>query len=239
MFLGAALIISAGASAGPPPADVSSSQASAETLVRKPTRSLWPPLLRAKAVPHSVTPVEPAVTPSERPAPGAPAGLQGVSPRTSTPTPKLALPPATEIAIPAAGIDTHIVEVAPEVVTIDGQSVIQGQVADFAAGHDAVSANPGEGGNIVIAGHDDWKGEVFKNLHTVNLGDQVVLTAPGATHRYTITEIHYRQEVGVPLAERLATGQFLAPMPEERVTLVTCWPYGVDSHRLIVVAKPA
>ena len=41
-----------------------------------------------------------------------------------------------------------------------------------------------------------------------------------------------------PLEERLATGQFMAPMGEERVTLVTCWPYGVDDHRLIVVAKP-
>jgi len=27
-------------------------------------------------------------------------------------------------------------------------------------------------------------------------------------------------------------------MPEERVTLVTCWPYGIDDHRIIVVAKP-
>jgi sortase (surface protein transpeptidase) len=30
----------------------------------------------------------------------------------------------------------------------------------------------------------------------------------------------------------------MAPMPEERLTLITCWPYGVDDHRLIVVAKP-
>jgi sortase A len=73
----------------------------------------------------------------------------------------------------------------------------------------------------------------------VKLGDQVLLTTPAATHRYVITEIIYRKDVGVPLADRLAAGQYLAPMPEERVTLVTCWPYGVDTHRLIVVAKPA
>ena len=114
----------------------------------------------------------------------------------------------------------------------------QWQVADYAAGHAALSANPGEGGNIVIAGHDDWKGQVFKNLYQARLGDQVILATPTKTYHYTITEIHYRKEAGAPLTERLAAGQFLAPMPEERVTLVTCWPYGVDNYRLIVVAKP-
>jgi sortase A len=155
------------------------------------------------------------------------------------PTPKPALPGATHITISSVGIDTNVVDVGYQIVTIDGQSVRQLQVADYAAGHDALSANPGEGGNIVISGHDDWKGEVFKNLHNVKLGDQVLLTTPAATHRYVITEIIYRKDVGVPLADRLAAGQYLAPMPEERVTLVTCWPYGVDTHRLIVVAKPA
>jgi sortase A len=120
------------------------------------------------------------------------------------------LPPATWIAIPAVGIDADIVEVAYQILTIDGQSVIQVQATDDTASHDATSANPDEGGNAVIIGHDDWKGEVFKNLHGVNLGDQVILTAPGATHRYTITEIHYRKNVGMPLAERRAVGQFLS-----------------------------
>jgi sortase A len=156
-----------------------------------------------------------------------------------TPTPTPALPGATHIAIPAVGIDTGVVDVGSQIVTIEGQSVRQLQVADYAAGHDALSANPGAGGNIVISGHDDWKGEVFKNLHNVKLGDLVLLTTPQATYHYVITEINYRRDVGVPLADRLAAGQYLAPMPEERVTLVTCWPYGVDTHRLIVVAKPA
>jgi sortase A len=40
------------------------------------------------------------------------------------------------------------------------------------------------------------------------------------------------------LDEQLTIGAFIGPMPEERLTLVTCWPYKVDSHRLIVVAKP-
>jgi sortase A len=178
---------------------------------------------RSKAAPLAAAPAQAPVT--ARPQPTA--------------TPKPALPSATHIAIPSVGIDSNVVDVGYQIVTIEGQSVRQLQVADYAAGHDALSANPGAGGNIVLSGHDDWKGEVFKNLHNVKLGDQVLLTTPQATYHYVITEIVYRRDAGAPLADRLAAGQYLAPMPEERVTLVTCWPYGVDTHRLIVVAKRA
>lgn len=154
------------------------------------------------------------------------------------PAPRPALPPATHIAVPAVGIDTRIVEVGYQVLTVDGQHVLQWQVAAFAAGHNSLSANPGEGGNIVITGHDDWKGEVFKNLAHVKVGDQVTLTTPAETYRYAVTEIHYRGWVGASIAQQLAVGAFLAPMPQERVTLVTFWPYGVDTDRLIVVARP-
>ncbi len=160
------------------------------------------------------------------------------TPETSAPPP--AMPKATRIQVPAAGIDTKIVEVGYDIVTIDGQQVIQWQVAEYAAGHNNTSANPGEGHNVVITGHDDWKGEVFRTLEKAKPGDEVILTTEdGKDHRYSVAEIHLRKEIGAPLEERLATGQFMAQMGEERVTLVTCWPYGVDDHRLIVVAKPA
>lgn len=148
------------------------------------------------------------------------------------------MPPPTHIRIPSVGIDAPVVEVGYEVVEIEGQQVIQWQVADYAAGHHNTSASPGEGGNIVISGHNDWRGEVFRTLEFAKIGDEVILTTANGEYHYRIVEIHYRKEVGVPLEERIATGRFLDPMPEERVTLVTCWPYGVDDHRIIVVAKP-
>jgi sortase A len=43
----------------------------------------------------------------------------------------------------------------------------------------------------------------------------------------------------VPLSERLKTGELIGPTNDEQLTLVTCWPYGVDDHRLIVIARPA
>ncbi|MBO9307503.1 sortase, partial [Thermomicrobium sp.] len=155
-----------------------------------------------------------------------------------TPTPRPKMPPPTRIQIPSVGIDAPVVEVGYKIVEIQGVKVIEWEVAEYAAGHHNTSANPGEGGNIVITGHNDWKGEVFRTLERVKLGDEVILTSDAGVFRYRVTEIHYRKEVGVPLEERIATGRFLDPMPEERVTLVTCWPYGIDDHRIIVVAKP-
>ncbi len=156
---------------------------------------------------------------------------------TATPKPKM--PPPTRIQIPAVGIDAPVVEVGYRIIEIQGIQAIEWEVADYAAGHHSTSANPGEGGNIVIAGHSDYRGEVFRTLERVKLGDEVILTSDAGVFRYRVEEIHYRKEVGVPLEERIATGRFLDPMPEERVTLVTCWPYGIDDHRLIVIAKPA
>ncbi len=155
-----------------------------------------------------------------------------------TPTPKPKMPPPTRIQIPSVSIDAPVVEVGYKIVDIEGVQAIEWEVAEYAAGHHNTSANPGEGGNIVISGHNDWKGEVFRTLEHVKIGDEVILTSDAGIFHYRVVEIHYRKEVGVPLEERLATGRFLDPMPEERVTLVTCWPYGIDDHRIIVVAKP-
>ncbi|MCO5176436.1 MAG: sortase [Thermomicrobiales bacterium] len=156
-----------------------------------------------------------------------------------TPTPPVDMPPPTHITIAAVGIDTDIVEVEPKTDSVDGQLVETWSVADWAAGHHVGSADPGENGNIVLAGHDDVRGEVFRGLHDIELGAEVLLTTPDGVYRYVVEEIHVRLERGAPLSERLATGVFIAPMPEERLTLITCWPYGVDDHRIIVVAKPA
>lgn len=147
--------------------------------------------------------------------------------------------PPVRLEIPTVGIDTPVVEVASQIVVIGSRQVLRWDVADYAAGHHAGSANPGAGGNVVLAGHSDWRGAVFGNLATAAVGDSVVITsADQRIHRYVVTEIHFRKEAGMPLDERLATGQFIEPTEDERVTLVSCWPPLVDDHRLIVVAKP-
>lgn len=156
----------------------------------------------------------------------------------SSPEASADMPPATHITIPSVGIDTDIVEVLPKTETIEGQIIESWQVADWAAGHHSGSADPGENGNIVLAGHDDVRGEVFRGLHDIAIGAEVLLTTADGVHRYVVEEIQVRLERGASLEERLATGQYIAPMPEERLTMITCWPYGIDDHRVIVIAKP-
>jgi len=124
-------------------------------------------------------------------------------------------------------------------VEMGGVTVLQWNVADYAAGHHDNSADPGEGGNVVISGHDDYRGEVFRGLHDAKIGDDVFVDTPAGTFHYIIREIYLRKEKGEPLSTRLDIGVWMGPMPEERLTLITCWPYGVDDHRMIIVAKPA
>jgi sortase A len=147
-------------------------------------------------------------------------------------------PPPTHINIPAVGIDTDVVQVSAAPISVEERTVLKWQVADYAAGHHDTSASPGDGGNIVLAGHDDYHGEVFRGLHDIRIGDKVTLTTPAGQFVYVVQEVHLRLEKGQPLDERLAIGVWMQPMPEERLTLITCWPYGVDDHRMIVVAKP-
>ena len=147
--------------------------------------------------------------------------------------------PPIHLAIPSIGLDQPVVEVSAQVETVGGQQVLVWAVADYAVGHNDTSDDPGQGGNIVLTGHDDWHGEVFRDLHTIQEGAEItVTTEDGAIHHYAVDQILYRKEVGVPLSERLKTGELIGPTADERLTLVTCWPYGVDDHRLIVIARP-
>jgi sortase A len=202
----------------------------------QPVVSTPSPLVTTTAV------IERASAPAPTPEPSIGTGVSAarlslVKPAAET-TKQPGSPPA-HIVIPSIGLDQPIVEVSAQVQTVDGQQVLVWAVADYAVSHNDTSADPGQGGNIVLTGHDDWHGEVFRDLHTIQEGAEItVSTEDGAIHRYAVDQILYRKEVGVPLSERLKTGELIGPTANERLTLVTCWPYGVDDHRLIVIARP-
>ncbi len=147
--------------------------------------------------------------------------------------------PPIRLDIDSVGIHEPIIEVKSHQTVVSGQAVREWDVADYAVGHHDRSADPGAGGNVVLAGHDDWHGEVFKNLHQIKKGaDIVVTTKDGKAHHYRVTDILLPKIAGLPLSQQLAYGRLIEPTPDERLTLVTCWPYGIDDHRLIVIARP-
>lgn len=199
---------------------------------------------RSTPTPAPATPPAPEPTATAPPETTQPAQESGSKSPPDTLQPAYAAPESnvstvTHVRVPSVGIDTPVVQVGYTLIEIQGQPVIQWDVAEWAAGHHSISANPGDGGNVVIAGHVAGSGEVFRTLEFAEVGDEVLISTTGGEFRYVITEVHLRLDAGAPLEERLAIGQFMAPMPEERVTLITCWPYGVYDHRLIVVAKPS
>jgi sortase A len=112
-------------------------------------------------------------------------------------------------------------------------------VPENAAGWHANSALPGHGSNVVLSGHHNLGAEVFRYLVDLEVGDQIILQADGRDYPYTVTDHFILPERGIPAEQRQQNAQWILPTVDERVTLVTCWPYSDNSHRLIVIAKPA
>ncbi|MBO9365357.1 MAG: sortase [Roseiflexus sp.] len=147
----------------------------------------------------------------------------------------------SRIIIPSIGVDSKVVEVGWEVAEQNGQQVAVWQVAEYAVGHHRGSANPGEGSNIVLAGHVGGYGKVFKDLINVKEGDQIILFASGQQYLYVVREQVMVHEEGVSPEQQAMNALYIAPTSEEMVTLVTCWPdRGPDKfkHRIIVRATP-
>lgn len=204
--------------------------------------------------PSGPSPAPSTAPPTALPAPGtdapAPAGQEttaqatATAPATSLPAaaPDVAPPPQGEpdrLVIPAIDLDTAIVDVGWEVVERGAQRSTEWQTADNAAGRHLNSARPGEPGNVVLSGHHNTKGEVFRRISEQELavGDAIYLyDAQGRRHTYLVSEVtEPLLEVGASEAQRLANARYIQPTSDARVTLVTCWPYWTNTHRIVVV----
>jgi sortase A len=93
-------------------------------------------------------------------------------------------------------------------------------------------------GNTVLNGHNATNGEVFRNLYKLETGDEIALYSGEAVCTYSVTEMLIVPEAGQPLEMRIENARYIQPTEDERLTLVTCHPYGSLRSRLIVVAYP-
>jgi sortase A len=141
------------------------------------------------------------------------------------------------LVISSVGIDTPVVPVAWILVKEGGQEYNIWQVADYAAGWHSTSAPPGQPGNTVLTGHHNIKGEVFRYLADIQEGAEVDLYEGNVVYRYTVEQKMIVKEKGEPLEVRQRNARWIGPTDDTRVTLVTCWPYTNNTHRVIVVAK--
>ena len=144
------------------------------------------------------------------------------------------------IVIPKIELDAPVQSTSLEKIVDGDQTYYQWPVPNaFMAGWHDNSARLGEVGNTVLNGHHNIYGEVFRDLVDLEIGDELVLYDSKRSYTYRVTDIERLAERDQPMSVRIENAQWIAPTTDERITLITCWPYTDNSHRLIVVAKPA
>ncbi|MCW5874939.1 MAG: class D sortase [Anaerolineales bacterium] len=120
---------------------------------------------------------------------------------------------AMGISIPAIGVN------APVVQGDDWEALKRG------VGQHIGSANPGQTGNLVLSGHNDIYGEVFRHLDQLDVGDEIVVLTAQNSYTYTVT------------GRRLVAPTFVEvmfPTPDTTITLISCYPYMINTQRIII-----
>lgn len=209
----------------------------------QPTAAAVPPTLVATFTPAPA----PTILPSTpEPEPRATIAASGVP--TSIPEPAIPFPtpftrqpsdsPPTRLVIPAISLDIPIVPVGVKTIRdVGGTRVVWADVPNAAAFHQT-SAYPGNPGNTVLNGHRDILGSVFRHLNRVEVGDEIIVYAGDVEYPYTVTETLIVPEAFASAKQREENLHLIGYMPEERLTLITCTPFGLATHRLLVIAKP-
>jgi sortase A len=90
------------------------------------------------------------------------------------------------------------------------------------------SANPGQNGNVVLTAHNDVYGELFRYLDQLQPGDEVIVYTQQRQHVYVVDR--------TALVEPTAV-EVMASTGSPTVTLISCYPYLIDSQRIVVFAR--
>jgi LPXTG-site transpeptidase (sortase) family protein len=143
------------------------------------------------------------------------------------------------LVIPKLGIDSKIQRVQLVPREEDGTTYYQWQVprGNVVGWHES-SALLGQKGNTVLNGHNNIYGEVFRYLDDLELGDEIIVYDSEKPLVYQVIHQEIMPENGQPLSVRINNAQWIQPTGDERITLVTCWPYTTNSNRLVVIAVP-
>lgn len=172
------------------------------------------PLIEAALLPGGHT--APDVGGGSQPA-AIPAHLQHlVAEITPLPAPTPGPEQAQRLVIASLGVDAPVVEG-------DDWEILKKGV-----GHHIGSANPGERGNCVLSAHNDIYGEIFRYLPDLKVGDELLLHTQTRVYRYVVQQTRIIEPTEV---------EVMAPTSSPALTLISCYPYGVDTQRIVVIAS--
>lgn len=244
---------------GPVEPSVAVAQASGTALGDALPRAWEVPSATPSMMPSATSTTAPTQTPTRyctaTPMPSA--TLTGTPPPTDTPSPTRTLSPTqtrwptatpihapagadpTRIVIPAISLDAAVVTVGIVEKVENGVTTRLWEVADYAAGFHGGMARPGHIGNTVISGHNNIRGEVFKDIDKLQPGDDIYLWVGTNVYRYVVNAQYRLAVTGAPPEVQQENLKWIMDKGDQRLTLVTCWPYWSNTHRTIIVAFPA
>lgn len=137
-------------------------------------------------------------------------------------TPIIERPPQTPqtaltVNIPAIGVDQVIIQGSDvEALRLGVGQVLNGAIPSNAQG------------NVVLAAHNDIYGEIFRDLDQLSPGDQIFIQTQNRTYTYQVTHWERVQPNDVHVMENQG---------DARVTLISCYPYRVNTERIVVHAR--
>ncbi len=111
------------------------------------------------------------------------------------------------------------------------QPVVQGdgwEQLKKGVGQHIGTANPGERGNMVLSAHNDIFGELFRDLDQLAPGDEIYVYTASREYLYRVTGIMVVEPTEVSV---------MAPTARPTITLISCYPYLVDTQRIVVTGE--
>lgn len=105
---------------------------------------------------------------------------------------------------------------------------IDNEILKDAVGHFENTSMPGEYGNFAVAGHRAYtSNKFFSNLDELQIGDEINVSSGEKNYKYKVNNI----EVVTPDKVEVINS---TDKSKQEITLVTCTPKYIGSHRLIV-----
>lgn len=134
-----------------------------------------------------------------------------------------------EIPIPTQS-PQHAVRIQINAIDVDAP-IVQGdgwEQLKKGVGQHIGSPNPGDGGNLILSAHNDIYGELFRDLDQLEPGDVIKVFTNQITYEYIVVQTQIVEPTFVEVLNQTSR-----PI----VTLISCYPYGVDNQRIVITGE--
>ena len=132
--------------------------------------------------------------------------------------------------VPVDNSTGRIIRIGIAAINVDAP-VVQGddwEALKTGVGLNAGSGIPGKSGYVILSGHNDIFGQVFRDLDRLVPGDEIVLLTEKNAYTYIVTSTQIVQPSQV---------EVMRQTEDSTLTLISCYPYLVDTQRIVVSAR--